>query len=94
MEQELADPQRLVVIAIGLLERRDVGADQPRLVALDPRIRIRQVDLACPDRLDLRAGQDDARLEDLVDRELVSGLPIEGQGLFVGHRFILRHLRF
>src|SRR5207237_3894227 len=36
MEEELARPLRLVVVAVALLERRDVGADEPRLALLDP----------------------------------------------------------
>ena len=63
-----------------LLERRDVGADQPRLALLDPGIGVRDVDLAGADRLDLGAGQGDARLERLVDRELVAGSSVEGDG--------------
>ena len=37
------------------------------------------------DRLDLRAGQDDAGLERLVDGELVAGSSVEGDGGFVAH---------
>src|SRR4029453_10202562 len=40
MEQQLARPLRLVVVAVALLERRDVRADQPRLPVLDPGVRI------------------------------------------------------
>ena len=61
-----------------LLERRDVGPDQPRLALLDPGVGIGEVDLARPDRLDLGSGQDDAGLERLVDRELVARSPVEG----------------
>src|SRR6266487_4242593 len=94
MEEELPDPLRFMVVAVGLLEGGDVGADEPGLVALDARIGIGEVDLAGPDRLDLRPGQDDARLERLVDRVLVSGPPVEGHRLLVRHRSILRHLRW
>src|SRR4029079_8621833 len=92
-QQELPRPLRLVVVPIGLLERGDVRADEPRLVALDPRVGVRQVDLAGSDRLDLRPGQDDPGLERVIDRELMSRPPIEGNRLFVSHRMILRHLR-
>src|SRR5436190_11602957 len=85
MEEELADPLRLVVVAVRLLERRDVGADQPRLVPLDARVGIGQGDLAGPDRLDLRAGQDDPCLERLVDVELMTRPPVEGDRLLVCH---------
>jgi hypothetical protein len=81
VEEQLPLALGLVVVAVALLERRDVGADQPRLVALDPRVGVRQVDLAGADRLDLGAGQDEAGLDDLLDRELVSRSPIERDGL-------------
>ena len=64
-----------------LLERRDVGADQPGLAALDAGVGVGQVGLAGPDRLDLRPGQDDAGLERLLDREFVAGSSVEGDGL-------------
>ena len=78
VEEQLADPLGLVVVAVGLLERRDVGADQPRLVALDARVGVGEVDLAGPDRLDLGAGQDDPGLERVLDAELVPCPPVEG----------------
>jgi hypothetical protein len=80
-EEELPDALGLVVVAIALLERRDVGADQPRLVALDARVGVGDVDLAGADRLDLRAGQDEAGLDRLLDRELVSRLPVQRDGV-------------
>ena len=49
VQQQLPDPLRLVVEAVRLLERGDVGADEPGLVALDPGIGVRQVDLAGAD---------------------------------------------
>jgi hypothetical protein len=81
MEEELPFPLRLVVVPIALLERRDMGADEPGLVPLDARVGVRQVDLAGPDRLDLRAGQDETGLERVLDRELIPRPPIEGDGL-------------
>src|SRR4029453_12457907 len=57
----------------------------PRLAALRARVVIGQVDLVRPDRLDLRAGQHDPGLERLVDRELVAGLSIYGDGDVVCH---------
>jgi hypothetical protein len=83
-EEQLANPLGLVVVAIGLFERRDMGADQPRLVAFDARVGIGQVDLAGADRLDLGAGQDEAGLERLLDRELIPRPPIQGDG-FLGN---------
>jgi hypothetical protein len=72
MEEQLPVPFRLVVLAAGALPRGDVGPDEPGLAALDPGEGIGQVDLAGPDRLDLGAGQGDAGLDRVFDRELVS----------------------
>ena len=93
LEQELARPLGLVVVAVATLELGDVGTDQPRLVALDARVGVRQIRLACPERLDLGPGQDDPGLERLVDREVVSRPAIEGNRLFIGHEAILLDLR-
>ena len=87
VEQQLPFALGLVVAALGrcLLERRDVGADQPRLaVAVDARIRIGQVDLVGANRLDLGAGQCEAGLHGLVDRIFMSGSPVQGDGFAHG----------
>src|SRR4029077_11840674 len=76
---------RLVVVPIGLFEWRDVRTDQPSLVLLDARVGVGQVGLAHADGLDLRPVQDDTGLERLVDREVVAGSSVEGDGLFVAH---------
>jgi hypothetical protein len=81
VEEELAVPLRLMAPAVGLSEWRDVGADQPRLIVLDPGVRVGQVDLAGPDRLDLGPGEGEACLERLGDRELVASPSIDGNGL-------------
>ena len=81
VEEQLPLPLGLVVVTVGLLERSDVGADQPGLVALDARVRIGEVDLAGADGLDLGAGQDEAGLECVLDAELVPGATIEGDGV-------------
>ncbi len=85
VEQQLAGPLRVVVVPIPLLERRDVGADEPGLATLDPGIGVGDIGLARTDRLDLRAGQHEPRLERLVDRELVAGFSVEGDGGVVAH---------
>lgn len=46
MKQQLAVAARLVVVAVALLERRDVRAEQPRFALLDAGVGIGQVDLA------------------------------------------------
>ena len=89
VEEELAGPLGLVVVAVAAFERRDVGADEPRLAALDPGVGVGQVGLAGSERLDLRPGQDDARLERLVDREVVAGSSVERDGRLVAHGRLL-----
>src|SRR6185503_17877896 len=85
MEQQLPAPFRIVVVAIALLERRDVRADQPRLALLDAGIGVGDVHLAGADRLDLGAGQHETGLERLVDAELVAGSSVECDGRVVAH---------
>ena len=70
-----------MVVAVPLFVRGDVGAAEPRLAALDPRVRLGQVDPAGSDRLDLGSGQRDARLERLLDGVFVAGASVDGDGL-------------
>ena len=88
MEQQLPVPLRLVVVAVALLEGRDVGADQPGLALLDPGVGAGDVHLAGADRLDLGAGQRDAGLEGLLDRELMARFSVEGDGRIVAHGWL------
>ena len=81
VEEQLPLALGLVVVAVALLERSDVGADQPRFVALDARVGIRQVDLAGADGLDLGAGQDETGLERVLDAELVPRPTVQGDGV-------------
>src|SRR5262245_5521980 len=82
VQQQLAHALGLVVVAVALLEWRDMGADQPGLSVLDARIGIGQVHLARAERLDLGPGQHEAGLERLVDREFVAGSSVECDRLF------------
>src|SRR5439155_24120369 len=91
-EEELAGALGLVVGAVALLERGDMGADQPRFAALDARVGIGEVDLARPDGLDLGPGQHEAGLERLVDGVFVAGSAVEGDRL-LAHRWLLRRSR-
>src|SRR5215208_4806098 len=90
-QQQLARPLRLMVVTIRLLERGDVGADQPGLVALDAGIRIGQIHLAGADRLDLRPRQDDPGLKRVLDAEFMPRPPIERNRL-LRHVAILPYL--
>jgi len=81
VEEQLPLALGLVVVAVALFEWGDVSADQPGLVALDARVGVRQVDLAGPDGLDLGAGQDEAGLERVLDREFVPRPAVQGDRL-------------
>src|SRR5664280_2319326 len=89
MEEQLPGALRLVVEAVAPGERRDVGADKPGLAALDPRVGLLETDVARPDRLDLRSGQDQAGLERVLDGVVVAGLAVEGDGRFAHRRRLL-----
>src|SRR6185295_15214340 len=84
MEEELAVAARRVVPAARALPGCDVNADQPGFTALDPRVRLLEVDLARADALDLGAGQHDARLEGVLDRVLMTGFAVDGDGFAHG----------
>jgi len=84
VEEELAGPLRLVVEAIAAGPLGDMSADQPRLAALDPGVRLGQADSAGPDRLDLGPAQDEADLQRVLDRELVAGTAVDGDGPLAG----------
>jgi hypothetical protein len=73
-----------VVVAIALLIRRDVGADEPCLPVLDARVRLGKVGAAGADGLDLGPGQHQARLERLLDGVVVARTAVEGDS-------VLRH---
>ena len=57
VEQELARPHRLVVEAVALIVRRDVGVVKPRLPVLDLGVALPQLHFASSNRLDLSATQ-------------------------------------
>ncbi len=65
-----------------------MGADEPRLAALDARVGLGQVGAPGADRLDLGPGQHQARLERLLDGVVVAGTAIEGDGL-LRHRSMI-----
>ena len=67
MQQQLAVAQGLVVVAVAAGPRGDVHADQPGLASLDAGVGVLQVEVAVAHRLDLGAGQVDARLERVLD---------------------------
>ena len=82
MKQQLARPFGLVVVAVAGVPGRYVRADQPGLAFLDARVGLSQARLAGSDRLDLGSGQHDAGLERILDRVVVAGFSVLGDGLF------------
>src|SRR5487761_1249712 len=71
VEEQAAAALWIVVLAISLRVLGDVDAEHPRLAVLDADIALAQLGTAVPERLDLGAGELDARLERLEDRVLV-----------------------
>src|SRR5258708_35183868 len=63
----------------------DVAADQPRLVVVDGRVAVLEVDLGLPERLDLGALQDEPRFVRLEDGVVVERLPGGRDHFLVGH---------
>ena len=59
----------------------DMDAEQERLAVFDPRVAVAQIDLMGAQRLDLGAGQRQAGLERLLDKEIVAGLAVFGDQL-------------
>src|SRR5688572_13899290 len=76
MEEQLAPPHRLGILAATVLVGTDVDVLEPRLGADDTHETVAEVDLAGPNRLDLGARQDDAGVERLVDEVVVVGAPV------------------
>ena len=80
-EAAVSVTQRVVAALLPLLVRRDVHLLEPELAALAARVRLGDRRPALPQRLDLRTGQDDARLEALLDVIVVTRAAVAGDGL-------------
>ena len=81
---------RLVVEAVRLQIFRDVGVEEPDLAAATARHRLSPiVALPLAQRLHLRAGQRDARLEGLADLVIEARLAVVGDDLGVRLRLLL-----
>src|SRR5258708_4813842 len=81
VQQQLARPLRLMVEAISLQIFRNISVDQPDLAVLGIGIGFRDGGLAVADRLDLGAGQRDARFHRVLDRIIEPGLAVFGDDL-------------
>src|ERR1044072_8560647 len=95
VQEQLARPLRLVVLAAGRLIRGGGELAQPDLAVVDDRVGVSHLRFPVAQRLDLGAAQDDPRLELLDQHEFVAGAPVGGD--VAGGRLalllpLLRHL--
>src|SRR5947209_494657 len=96
LQQEFARPFRLVIEAIAREIFRNVGVVEPHLAAsVDAGITLGDCRFAGAQRLHLRAGERDARLEFLADLVIVASAAVVGDDLEIGfgfrrHGYVLR----
>ena len=86
-QEQLAVAVRVVVGVARAVVARDVRPHEPGLAVADVRVGALEVGPALPERLHLRAGQDQAGLEPLEQVVLVPGPPVVRDQLFA-----LRHV--
>ena len=78
VDEELSWTVGLMVRSVAVTVGGDVRADQPELVALDPRVGFRDGDFAIANRLDLGPGQHEPGLDRVLNVVLVEGATIRG----------------
>src|SRR5471032_3412444 len=88
VQQQLARPLGLVVVAVARRIKRNVGVDQPRLAALLGDIRLGDRAAAAAQRLHLCARQLQARLEGLFDEVVEPRFAVLGHHLAVQFGFL------
>src|SRR5438105_1766206 len=88
VKKQFAFSLGLMVFAVAMAVRRDVGADQERLAAAEIDVAILEVDPRLSERFDFGAGESDSGLDLLQDEVVVKRLAIRGDQLFSG--FTLR----
>src|SRR5919199_512126 len=76
MQQQLAPPCRIMVEVAALAVRGDVRVPQPGFAAFNTRIGLAQVGMSCAQRLDLAAGQCEARLVGILDEIVERGAAV------------------
>ena len=82
MQQQLPGANRIVVVAIALLVRRDVHSVEEHFALPEPGVGFLDGCLAAPERLDLGTGQHDAAFPGLENVVIVGRLGIAGDALF------------
>ena len=100
MHQEFSRARFLVAELPGGSVGADVHAFEKRLAVLDARVAVAQIGAMRPQRFDLGAGEREAGLERLLDKEVVARLAViddqvesVGGGLAVAGIGIARHIR-
>ena len=91
MEQQLAPPERVVVLAVAHLVGADVHLDDPSLVVPDFPVGITQVDPAVAQGLHLGAQQHQSGFPGILDLVLVPGPLVLGDDLDPRLLFLLGH---
>jgi hypothetical protein len=94
MQQQLAPPCRIVVEVAALAVRGDVRVPQPGFAAFDTRIGLAQVGVPRTQRLDLAAGQREARLVGILDEIVEGGAAVHDDGAVAAPLFLALSLCF
>ena len=76
MQKELPVASLLMVVDVAELVGRDVAADQPHFIFEDLDVRLLQARVVVAERFDLRAGQNDARLQSFEDLVVVKSFSV------------------
>lgn len=76
MEEQLAAPQRIVIVAIAVLVLAYVGIMQENLAIVNRCVAVLQVCPSSPQGLDFRTLKDNSRFDYLVNEVVVAGLAI------------------
>ncbi len=74
MKEKFSRPQWIMIQAVRLGIRADMGIDEENLTPFDISVTIPQVDLSLPQGLDLRPEQGDPRLKGLFDKVVIKSL--------------------
>src|SRR5919202_3907339 len=92
MQQQLAPPRGIVVEVAALAVRGDVRVPQPGFAAFDTRIGLAQGGMSRTQRLDLAAGQREARLVGILDEIVERGAAVHDDRAVVAPFFLILRL--